>query len=123
MTDKELDTFLIETLKSVLCDLQDCAEYTKNLHTPDYDDINEDYAYSISLIKEVLSRCNSIDDLAQEDDQTIDDIYEYLASYSDNLIIHAQEPQKTQDLEQASKLEELLDLFLDDSDYSEEETE
>lgn len=113
MTDDELDLFFIDTLKNVYADLQECAEYTKKLNTLEYIEINEDYKYSLSLLTELINNCKTIDDLAELDEEIIDEVYEYIASYTDNFIINAYEPQKNKDMEAYQKLEELLDLFLD----------
>lgn len=120
MTDEELDTLFIETLKAILEDTKECADYSKNIHTPEYEEINEDYQFTINQISQLLDECSSIDDLAQMDEETIDDVYEYIATYADNFVISAEEPERTENLAQYSKLEELLGLFLDD-DYEDDE--
>ncbi len=120
MTDEELDTLFIETLKAILEDTKECADYSKNIHTPEYEEINEDYQFTINQISQLLDECSSIDDLAQMDEETIDDVYEYIATYADNFVISAEEPERIENLAQYSKLEELLGLFLDD-DYEDDE--
>lgn len=120
MTDEELDTLFIETLKAILEDTKECADYSKNIHTAEYEEINEDYQLTINQISQLLDECSSIDDLAQMDEETIDDVYEYIATYADNFVISAEEPERTENLAQYSKLEELLGLFLDD-DYEDDE--
>ena len=53
MTYEELDEFFIETLKKILAETKDCKEYVKDLHTPEYDEINKDYDDSIERLKRV----------------------------------------------------------------------
>lgn len=122
MTDSELDVFFIETLKFILEDIKDCSEYTKNIKTPEYEEINADYLNSINELTVVLNKCKSIDDFANMDDDIIDSTYEHIACHADNFIISAEEPQHTEDLKNYSKLEELLNLFIDD-DFDEDDFE
>lgn len=120
MTDEELDIYFIDILNRVLADLKDCADYVKDLHTPEYDEINEDFDYSITQLTELLKEIHTIDDLAQQDDDLITDVFEYIQSYADNFIISNVPEQKEKDLAEYAKLEELLNLFLDTDDYDED---
>lgn len=121
MTDNELDNYLIKTLKAVREDYKECLDYVKNQTMTEYKDIIDDYKLGIEDLDFILKEVNDIDDLAAQDDDVIDEVFNFIASYSDNFIIAAEEPQKSRDLEELGKLEELLDLFLDDGEDSEDE--
>ena len=41
MTDQELDELLIETLKKILADTKECADYVKDIHTEEYKEIQK----------------------------------------------------------------------------------
>ena len=122
MTYEELDDFYIEVLKKILADTKECKDYVKDLHSPEYDDIHQDYDDSISLLNRLISTTKTIDDLAElgEDDITI--VYDLIASYADNLLISTDPIQREIDMKEYDKLEELMSLFLDtDDDYEDEE--
>lgn len=123
MTDEELDIYFIDILNRVIAELKDCADYVKELHTPEYDEINEDFDYSITQLTALLKEVHTIDDLAQQDDDLITDVFEYIQCYADNFIISNEPEQKEKDLAEYEKLEELLNLFLDTDDYDEYEEE
>lgn len=122
MTYEELDEFYIQTLKNILADTKECKDYVKNLHTPEYDDINQDYDESISLLDKLISTTKSIDDLAELGEDTITLVYDLIASYADNFLISADPKQRKKDMKEYDKLEELMSLFLDtDDDYDDED--
>ena len=122
MTYEELDEFYIQTLKKILADTKECKDYVKDLHTPEYDDINQDYDESISLLNKLISTTQSIDDLAELGEDQITLVYDLIASYADNFIISADPKQRKKDMKEYDKLEELMSLFLDaDDDYDDEE--
>lgn len=123
MNDTELDDFFIQTLKKILEITKDDAAYVANLTTQEYEEIKEDYQYMIEDLSEIIKNTKTLDDLAEADEETITAVFDYIASYSDNFIISANEPQKKRDLEEYSKLEELMDLFFDSDDEYEEESE
>lgn len=123
MTDEELDIYFIDILNRVIAELKDCADYVKELHTPEYDEINEDFEYSITQLTALLKVVHTIDDLAQQNDDLITDVFEYIQCYADNFIISNEPVQKEKDLAEYEKLEELLNLFLDTDDYDEYEEE
>lgn len=123
MTDKELDKFLIKTLKAILQDTIECKEYVKDLHTPEYKEIHEDYDYTIEEINDLLDEIKGIDDLAEQEPDIVDDVYELIAGYAGNFIISNEPKQKSKDETEYNKLLELLSLFMDtedDEDYDEE---
>ena len=121
MTDEELDVFFIQTLKNILSDMKDCKAYVKDLHSPEYDEINQDYDEVIQDVEGLIKELKTIDDLALLDEETITAVYDYIDSYAENFIIHTEEGQKQKDLEEYSKLEELLNLFIDTDDFEDEE--
>lgn len=119
----ELDTFFIDTLKKILEITKDDADYVKDFHSEEYKEIQEDYEYTINQLTELLKTVKTIDDLAMQDEETITDVYDYIATYADNFVISCDPAQKQKDLEQYDKLEEILDLFLDsdDDDFEDED--
>ena len=121
MNDQELDSFFIDLLKTILSEQKEYAEYVKEKKTPEYKEIQDDYAQSIKLLNKVIKSTQGIDDLALSDEETINDVYELIQLYADNFIIHEETEEKKKDLEEYSKVEEILDLFLDDDDWEEEE--
>ena len=122
MTYEELDEFYIQTLKKILADTKECKDYVKDLHTPEYDDINQDYDESISLLNNLISTTKTIDDLAELGEDEITLVYDLIASYADNFIISADPKQRKKDMKEYDKLEELMSLFLDaDDDFDDEE--
>lgn len=121
MTYEELDEFFIETLKKILAETKDCKEYVKNLHTPEYVEINRDYDDSIALLEKLISNTKTLDDLAETDEDTITQVYDYIASYADNLLISPDPKQRKLDMKKYDKLEELMSMFLDtEDDYDED---
>lgn len=121
MTYEELDEFFIETLKKILAETKDCKEYVKNLHTPEYVEINRDYDDSIALLEKLISNTKTLDDLAETDEDTITQVYDYIASYADNLLISPDPKQRKLDMKKYYKLEELMSMFLDtEDDYDED---
>lgn len=118
MIDKELDKFLIKTLKAILEDTIECKEYVKDLHTPEYKEIHEDYDYTIDELTDLLNEITGIDDLAEQDPDIVDDVYELIAGWTGNYIISNEPKQKIKDEQEYNKLLELLSLFMDtDDDY------
>lgn len=116
MTDQELNTFLIETLKKILSDAQECSEYVKNKNSEEYQEIKEDYDYTIKDIKDLLQNVKTIDDLADIGDDRLGDVFFYLESFTDNFEISQEPGQKEKDLAEYEKLEELLNLFYDEDE-------
>lgn len=121
MTDDELDTFFVELLNRILDEVKDCSEYLGKPKTKEQKEIKKDYDFVIKHISKLLKSVKSIDDLAEEDDDTIDSVYGYIEAYAENFVISADEPQKSRDLEEYKKIEEILDLFLDTDDFEDEE--
>lgn len=121
MNDEELDKFFIETLKNILEDVKDCYLSVKSENSEEYLEIKEDYEYIISDLENLLKNVKSIDDLALMDEEEIGNVYEYIEAYTDNFVIRSEKELRKKDLEEHQKLEELLDLFLDDDDDEPEE--
>lgn len=116
MTDEELDAFFIETLKNILADAENCKNDVKDIHTPEYDEINAEYDEAINLLTSLLNDIKSLDDLAQKDEEVITSVYDYIAAWADNFVIAADNEQREKDFAEYEKLEEILDLFLDSDD-------
>ncbi|MCR4742001.1 MAG: hypothetical protein K5866_03910 [Treponema sp.] len=121
MDDQELDIFFMDLLKKILADLEECQDYVKDKKSPEYKEIQEDYAESIKILNKVIKSIKGIDDLALSDEETINEVYEFIQLYADNFIINEETEQNKKDLEEYAKVEEILDLFLDDEDWEEEE--
>lgn len=120
MTEEEMDDFFIETLKKILLDMKDSFESVKNENSEEYQEIKEDYEYVIEDLSNILKSVKTLDDLALLDEEEIGNVYEYIEAYTDNFVIRSEEDSRKKDLEEFKKLEELLDLFLDDDDEPEE---
>ncbi len=120
MTEEEMDDFFIETLKKILLDMKDSFESVKNENSEEYQEIKEDYEYVIEDLSNILKSVKTLDDLALLDEEEIGNVYEYIEAYTDNFVIRSEEDSRKKDLEEHQKLEELLDLFLDDDDEPEE---
>lgn len=114
MTEDEMDDFFIETLKKILLDMKDSFESVKNENSEEYQEIKEDFEYVISDLTNILSSVKSLDDLALLDEEEIGNVYDYLDSYAEVFVIRAEPELRKKDLAEYKKLEEILDLFLDD---------
>lgn len=120
MTEEDMDDFFIETLKKILLDMKDSFESVKNENSEEYQEIKEDYEYVIEDLSNILKSVKTLDDLALLDEEEIGNVYEYIEAYTDNFVIRSEEDSRKKDLEEHQKLEELLNLFLDDDDEPEE---
>ncbi len=116
MTDQELDELLIETLKKILADTKECADYVKDIHTEEYKEIQEEYDYIINDVTDLLKNVKTIEDLAEMDDDRIGDVFTYLETYADNFIISHEPEHYKKDMEEYEKIESLLNLFYDEDD-------
>ena len=115
MTDEELDLFLVETLKNIFEDVKASAEYSKKYSGPEYDEINEDYAFVLDDLAMLVKEVNAVQDLAQYDEDELGNVYEYIEGFAQSFVIPPETDEAYQDaLKEYAKLEELLDLFLDD---------
>lgn len=125
MTDKELDQILVETLKNILADTKECADYVKDIHTEEYKEIQEDYEYVIDDVTDLLKKVKGLDDLADMDDDRIGEVFNYLESYADNFVVSHDPKKYKQDMADYEKIECLLNLFYDEDDeeYDDEESD
>lgn len=125
MTDEELDQFLVETLKNILADTKECADYVKDIHTEEYKEIQEDYEYVIEDVTDLLKKVKGLDDLADMDDDRIGEVFNYLESYADNFVVSHDPKKYKQDMADYEKIECLLNLFYDEDDeeYDDEESD
>ena len=120
-TDEELDLFLVETLKNILEDVKECAEYSKKYTGAEYDEINEDYAFVLDDLVMLVKEVKAVQDLAQFDEEELGNVYEYIEDFAQCFVIPVETDETYQDaLKEYAKLEELLDLFLDDDDADDE---
>jgi len=116
-----MDEFFIETLKNILSEYKECADYIKDLNTPEYEEIKEDYSFVIDDITNLLKNVKTLDDLAEMDEDEIGYVYEYLDEYATNFVISNEIQQKLKDQKEYKQLDELLNLFLDDDEDFEDE--
>lgn len=125
MTDEELDQLLVDTLKKILADTRECADYVKDIHTEEYKEIQEDYKYVIDDVTDLLKNVKGLDDLADMDDDRIGDVFTYLESYADNFVVSHEAENYKKDLAEYEKIESLLNLFYDedDEDYEDDDSE
>lgn len=100
--------------KKILLDMKDSFESVKNENSEEYQEIKEDFEYVISDLTNILSSVKSLDDLALLDEEEIGNVYDYLDSYAEVFVIRSEPELRKKDLEEYKKLEEILDLFLDD---------
>ncbi|MCQ2241651.1 hypothetical protein [Treponema sp.] len=123
MEDQELDEFLLKSLGIILEEYKDCVLYIEKTN-PSEKELLEDYSDMIQNLGEVLSEINDLDDLAGLDEELIDVVYEALFDYAGNFVIAAEDDQEQykKDMEEYGKIEELLNLFIDD-DYEDEDDE
>jgi len=121
MTDEELDAYFVKTLKAIL---ETYKEYNSCLKEPLSDDdkeMKEDYEYVIDDLSQIIKQVKSIDDLAEMDEDAITAVYNYIDEYATNFVIAAESVQREKDMAEYGKLVELLDLFLDDDEFEDEE--
>lgn len=124
MTEKEMDSFFVETLKKSLADMKDCLEYIKDEPGEIYDEIREGYECEIQELSEIVGSINSLGDLAEKDEETIGAVFDYLEGYYDNFVISSDEKKQAADLKEYEKLSILMDMFYDeDEEYDDEEEE
>lgn len=110
------DLFFIELLNKILAEYKECAEYTKNIHSPIYDEINEDHQACIAELTELLEEVHSIDDLAEYEEDVIYDVFEFIEEYASNFVISEEETQKKIDTAEYNKIQDLLNLFMDEDE-------
>lgn len=116
MTDDELDSFYAQTLHDILADTKDARESITKYTLPEYAEIIEDFDAIIEDLEFLIKETATIDDLAEMDDDLIDNFYEYLFSYMSNFCIDENPVNKEKDQSQYEKLQELIFLFTDDED-------
>lgn len=122
MTEKEQDDFFIKILNKILEETKECADYINKYDSKNYRLVKKDYDSDIKELSKILSSVKSIDDLAEKDEETINLVFDYIVNYAENMVISADEKQKKEDMKEAEKLEEIINLFIDD-EYDEEDEE
>lgn len=114
MTENEQDIFYKELLPLLLEDATDSLKSIQAYTLTEYKDIKKDFENIISSLQFLIENTNSIDDLADQDDEIIDAFYESLFDYTSNFCVSESPSQKEIDLEQYNKLEEILMLFMEE---------
>ena len=126
MSDKadKLDIFFVDCLKEFLKQKIEESEYLlKHRHeykaTSDdsvFGELKEDLDSVISDLKKIISEIKTIDDLSLSNDETINNVFEYLEEYSDNFVISNDKVQRKKDYDKYHQIEELLFLFYDEDE-------
>ncbi|MCR4790225.1 MAG: hypothetical protein K5839_04020 [Treponemataceae bacterium] len=116
MTDDELDSFFLQTLTKTLDYLKECRSYVEKYKWTNINEVLEDYDILISDLTEILPSINSIDDLAQMNGDLITNIYDSLDAYAESFVISQDSDQQKNDLQEYAKIEEILNLFMDEDE-------
>lgn len=114
MTENEQDIFYKELLPLLLEDATDSLKSIQAYTLSEYKDIETEFKNTISSLQFLIENTNSIDDLADQDDEIIDVFYECLFDYTSNFCVSESPSQKEKDIEQYNKLEEILMLFMEE---------
>lgn len=120
MTDSEVDEFLVDVLKKILSDLEENREYEKSKGGSFIQDLLEDYDEAIGEVKNLVQKVTCVEDLADCGEEEVMLAFEFLESYAGNFVIASEEPQKSLDMKEYEKLDELLYLFYDADEDGEE---
>ena len=109
------DNFLISILAKIKDEYTSCLEVSKKNPLAEYKEISQDYEECIKNLENILSTVHSIDDLAEQDEETIGFVFECLEDFTSNFIISPDGTKNFEtDMHNYAKLEELLGMFFDD---------
>ena len=109
------DNFLISVLAKIKDEYTECLEDSKKNPLAEYKEISQDYEECIKNLENILSTVHSIDDLAEQDEETIGFVFECLEDFTSNFIISPDGTKNFEtDMHNYAKLEELLGMFFDD---------
>lgn len=109
------DKFLISVLAKIKDEYTECLEVSKKNPLAEYKEISQDYEECIKNLENILSTVHSIDDLAEQDEETIGFVFECLEDFTSNFIISPDGTKNFEtDMHNYAKLEELLGMFFDD---------
>lgn len=111
------DKFLISTLQKIYNENNEFYEYSKktDLTLDEYKEVSDGYKEVLDFLTDLLKKINSIDDLADQDEETIGFVFELLEDYTSNFILHSHDsPEFEADLNEIDKLDELLGMFFDE---------
>ncbi len=109
------DEFLISTLQKIEQNQSEYYDYIKSQKIPEYKEIAEEYLQNASDLKNLLQKINSIDDLAECDEEEIGLVFELLEDYATNFVIHQKGSSDFEsDIHTLDMLEEILGMFYDE---------
>lgn len=109
------DKFLISVLAKIKDEYTECLKVSKKNPLAEYKEISQDYEECIKNLENILSTVHSIDDLAEQDEETIGFVFECLEDFTSNFIISPDGTKNFEtDMHNYAKLEELLGMFFDD---------
>ena len=120
MTEQEQDKFFFDTLKKILIEKKENDTYLRKQTGDEWQDVIADNQDDIKLLGEILSSCKTIEDLAEKDEETVGLVFEFLEEYADSFVISEEDGIKDKDMQEYTRLEEILDLFYGDEEEEEE---
>lgn len=123
MTEKEQDELLFSILRQFIKILIEANEYEKQQNYPDSKKTILENEKTISVLSGITAEINSIEQLAELDEDIIDIVFEALAEYEGDFTVSAELEQRKKDLEFCKKMDELVWLFTGGEDSESEEDE
>lgn len=117
MTEDEFDLFFIELLGNIVKEAEESSDYIKDKKSLEYKEIKKELDGLCKKLNKIISKNQTIDDLAQMSASTIDLVYDYIANYAENFVIRKDPEFYEIDMAEYGKIEEVLDLFLDPDDF------
>lgn len=123
MTEKEQDEYLMTVLRRYVEVLKDANDAEKQNNYPNSKNAVSENDEIISDLEEIAAKINSIEELAEQGADEIDTVFEAVSAYAGDFIVSAEEDQRKKDLEECTKLEEIIWLFYDQDDEDGEDEE
>ena len=109
---KELDIFLVESLKKISEFFKENLEYYYNPKDELDKNIQDDYRDCLTVLNTILEKVKDIDSLSDLSENDIDFVYQCLSMYeSDYIITHLDKAQQKIDERNHKKILKLLNLF------------
>lgn len=116
MTEKEQDEYLLFVLRRYIEILRESNAIEKKNDYPDAESSVKENEEMISRLEQITAEINSIEELAQLEDDSIDIVFEAVSAYAGDFVVSSDENQRKKDFEECSKLEEIIWLFYDEED-------
>ena len=109
---KELDNFLVESLKKISEFFKENLEYYSTPKDELDKNIQDDYRDCLTVLNTILEKVKDIDSLSDLSEDDIDFVYQCLSMYeSDYIITHLDKDQQKIDERNHKKILKLLNLF------------